>query len=196
MEVGQSRVFLVGLMGAGKSTVGHLLAARLGCAYVDNDTAVAAIAGRSTVALAGQGGTVLHDWESRYVRSLPARTPPVVAGVPASTADLPHDLALLADSGLLVYLRADVATLVARVSQDPPRPWLHGDPRALITGQYARRDPVLTAAARLVLDATLPASALAAQLVKALDQAATAGAPPGQGVAEADGSENVGSVDS
>ena len=80
-------IYLIGLMGSGKSTVGHLLAQRIGCEYVDNDATIARLAGRSTVALAEAGGTLLHDWESRYISHVRALPAPAVVGIPASTSE-------------------------------------------------------------------------------------------------------------
>ena len=149
-------IYLIGLMGSGKSTVGLRLAHRLGCEYVDNDATIAQLAGRSTVALAESGGTLLHDWESRYISHVCQLTPPAVAGIPASTSENRDDLESLRDAGLLVYLRCDVDTLVQRVTAGPRRPWLTGDVRATIEAMHARRDPILCAAAERTIDATLP----------------------------------------
>src|SRR2546423_1508584 len=88
-------IYLIGLMGSGKTTVGEQLAAQLGCDYLDNDATIADLAGRTTVALAEAGGTLLHDWESRYVQHVQQLRPPVVCGIPASAADRPADLRTL-----------------------------------------------------------------------------------------------------
>ena len=161
------RVWLIGLMGSGKSTVGAVVAAALGTDYVDNDATVATLAGRSTVELSEAGGDLLHQWESRYVHELVLRTPPVVAGIPASIGDRPDDLALLGAAGLLVYLRADLDTLVAHVQAGPPRPWLGAAPAAVLGGMLAARDEPLSSSAGLVVDATLPAPLVAARIADA-----------------------------
>ncbi len=161
------RIWLIGLMGCGKSTVGAVIAAEVGEAYVDNDATIATMAGRSTVDLAAAGGELLHDWESRYAERLVSWPPPVVAGIPASIAERPDDLALLSAGGLLVYLRCDLATLVARVTAGPPRPWLSGDPDEVLGEMLAVRDPLLRAAAALVVDGTRAPSELAAQIIAA-----------------------------
>ena len=148
-----TRVFLIGLMGCGKTTVGRRLSVALGVPYVDNDATVAALAGTDTVALAGAGGSTLHDWEARYARDLVGREPPFVAGVAASSADRPDELAALDAAGLLVYLRCPPDVLAARVAADPPRPWLPADPRDLIEAMYTARDPQLRAQG-LVVDGT------------------------------------------
>jgi shikimate kinase len=175
MTLASDRTWLVGLMGSGKSTVGAAVAQVVGVVYTDNDRAVGALAGRSTVDLAGEGGSVLHDWESRYVGGLVGLDPPVVAGIPASIADRPDDLDLRAGHGLLIYLRVDPATLAARVARDPPRPWLGSEPVALLAAMFAARDPALAAAASRVIDATAPPSAVVAAVLAA--RAVHLGAP-------------------
>jgi shikimate kinase len=156
-------VFLIGLMGCGKTTVGSAAATALGVPFVDNDARIAQLAGTSTVALAAAGGTLLHDWESRYAADCAARGEPAVVGVPASCADRPGDLELLRGGGTLVHLRVDPDELARRVLADGPRPWLSRDAaevRALVGGLHLRRDAVMAAAAHLVLDAGLPAPAV------------------------------------
>ena len=150
--------------GSGKSTVGRELARRRGWPYVDNDATIEAMAGQSSVRLAAQGGEVLHEWEAKLVAHLVGRPAPLVAGIPASSADRPDDLALLRRTGLLVFLRCDVETLVRRVAADPPRPLLARDVRPLLRAMVRRRDPVLSAAAHLVLDATRPVAAVVDRL--------------------------------
>jgi shikimate kinase len=177
MAEAPDRTWLIGLMGSGKSTVGVGVAEEIGASYTDNDRAVGVLAGRSTVDLASEGGSVLHDWESRYVAGLVRLDPPVVGGIPASIADRPDDLALLAGHGLLVYLRVDPATLATRVARDPPRPWLGSDPTILLAAMFAARDPALAAVASVVIDATAPPPAVVAAVLAA--RAAHLGADAG-----------------
>jgi shikimate kinase len=165
-------------MGSGKSTVGRALAASLGCRYIDNDVTVHALAGRPPVDLAAAGGTLLHDWESRYVWRVSELSPPLAAGIPASAADRPADLALLAGTGRLIYLRCDVPTLVRRVSADPPRPWLRAtDVPGTVEAMFARRDEKLRRAAWLTVDATGPVAQTVRQIVSALRASASVADP-------------------
>lgn len=150
-EVLTKSIWLCGLMGSGKSTVGAAAAAHFAVPFVDNDATVAELAGWSTVDLADRSREVLHAWESRYVRHLAGRAEVVVAGIAASSADRPDDLAVLRASGLLVYLRCDAATLADRVRRDPRRPLLDEHPEALLADMFDRRDPVLRRAAHLVI---------------------------------------------
>lgn len=175
-EVGE-RLFVIGLMGCGKTTAGRLAAAALRVPFVDNDATIAEMAGTSTVDLAGLGGGVLHDWERRYAEAQAAAVAPAVVGVPASCADRPADLAALRAAGTLVYLRASPEVLAARVLADVPRPWLSRDPdevSALVRGLHERRDTAMAAAAHRVVDAERSDLDVAAALVEALGVRPTA----------------------
>jgi shikimate kinase len=154
-------------MGSGKTTVGRALAARLQWTYVDNDTTVAEMSGRSTLDLSQAGGTLLHDWESRYVKGLVAGGHPVIAGVPASTADIDTNLQLLVDSGHLVYLRCDAATLVARIKADGRRPWLVDDKvRQQVEAMLSAREPRILRFAHYVVDGTASVTHVVDQVMK------------------------------
>jgi shikimate kinase len=171
-------LWLIGLMGSGKSTVGRKVADATRRPYVDNDETIAGLAGCSTAELSRAGGPVLHEWEAIYVRHLADSQPDVVAGIPASAADRPTDLALLAATGILVYIRCTPATLVERVLADPPRPWLTDSREAttaLIVSMFGARDEILTAAAQLTVDGERPVDQIVAD-VTGLRQAATAAA--------------------
>jgi len=167
---GGGRLFVIGLMGCGKTTAGRLAAAALGVPFVDNDATIAQMAGTSTVALAGLGGGVLHDWERRYAEAQAAGGTSAVVGVPASCADRPADLAALRAAGTLVYLRASPGVLAERVLADAPRPWLSRDPgdvAMLVRGLHERRDATMAAASHRVVDAERSSLDVAAALVDA-----------------------------
>lgn len=168
------RIWLIGLMGAGKSTVGRLVANRLDVPYIDNDATIAVMAGTTTLALSHAGGGLLHEWEARYVRELATRPGTAVAGIAASSADRPADLDLLTAAGMLVYLACDVPTLVARVSADTARPWLDGDLAGTLRAMYERRDPVLREVAHLVVDGTRPTDHVADEILLAAPTYASA----------------------
>src|SRR3954469_6081160 len=151
-------------MGCGKSTVGRRLAAQRACRYVDNDETIAEFSGWSTVALAQAGGSLLHDWESRYAHYVRDLSAPLVAGLPASVADRGEELAMLRSTGTLVYLRCDADTLVGRVSADGPRPWLDGEIAPIIAKNFDRRDAALAAGCDVVIDAGQPVELVLAAL--------------------------------
>lgn len=169
-------IWLVGLMGSGKSTVGLSLAPVVGCEYVDNDATIAVMSGLTTVELAASGGTLLHEWESTYVHELVADRRRVVAGIPASAADRDGDLQLLRESGAVIYLRCDVDTLVRRVQAGGRRPWLTDNVRQFIEATMVARDPMYLRAAHEVIDGSLSVPAIVGIIVAAIDDRSINGA--------------------
>ncbi|KJE25353.1 shikimate kinase [Frankia torreyi] len=137
---GAGRIFLVGLMGSGKSTVGRALADRLGRPYLDNDALLQQRTGLDAPALADLGRAALHDQESRQLHALLDTPAPYVAGIAASVADNPDDLGRIADAGRVVYLRATPATLARRVGRGQGRPWLGEDLLTTLNEMFAARD--------------------------------------------------------
>ncbi len=135
-----ARIFLVGLMGAGKSTVGRALAQLLGWPYLDNDEMLQRQTGLDAPTLAELGRRALHAQEARQLRALVAMPAPFVAGVAASVADQQDDLGLMTRAGRVIYLRAAPATLARRVGRARGRPWLGADPLAVLTRMFAARD--------------------------------------------------------
>lgn len=172
------RVFLVGLMGSGKTAVGRRLAGRLGWPYLDNDVLLAEREGRDLMALSRDGEEVLHDAEARLAADLCVRDAPFVAGVPASIGDRAGLLADLAGSGLLVYLRTRPDTLAGRVAHGSDRPFHGADPAVELARALAARGPAFEHAAGLVLDTDdARPDGLAADLAAAIEVTR----PPAQG---------------
>lgn len=109
------RLFLVGLMGSGKSTVGRALSRRTGWPYVDNDQLIREVTGRSAPDIEADGAVVaLHAAEAAaFERSL-ALDPPVIIGVAGSIVTDPELRGRMQDAGRVVWLRARPETLLAR----------------------------------------------------------------------------------
>jgi shikimate kinase len=163
------RVVLVGLMGSGKTTVGKVVAARTGWTYVDNDAVLARLAGRPLAEAAKQlGWDGLHDLEIECLRTILDMPAPLVAGAAASVIDRVEGRALLREA-YVVYLRAHVETLVARVGDGAGRPWLDGDAEGFIRKQTEERGPAFERAADLIVDVDADnPQASAAQVLTAL----------------------------
>jgi shikimate kinase len=149
------RVFVVGLMGAGKSTVGAALAERLDREYLDNDVELTRAQGEGAVALAQHGPDALHEAEAVYVESLFVHAGPFVASLPASVADRPALATALNDSGFVVYLRAHPDVLADRVVSDPVRPWLASEARATLHTMFGKRDSVFRLTSDLQVEVDL-----------------------------------------
>jgi shikimate kinase len=135
-----NRLLLVGMMGSGKTTVGSLAAQRLGWPHLDSDAEVEEATGRSVPEIfATDGEPAFRAAESAaLVRALALE--PVVVSVAGGAVLDAENRRLIASSGTVVWLRADVATLADRVGDGAGRPLLDGDTeRALAELDAVRR---------------------------------------------------------
>ncbi len=148
-----SRVLLLGMMATGKTTVGRAIAARTGWAYVDNDDLVVRTTGLTARdLLARDGELALRAAESAVLTTLLQMPEPLVAGVPGGVVLDATDRTRLRDGGHVVWLRAEVATLVQRVGkQSSDRPWLGEDPAAALGRLSAERAPLYAEVATQVV---------------------------------------------
>jgi len=139
-------------MGAGKSKIGRRLAARLGLPFFDSDPEIEAAAGETIEEIfANRGEQVFRTGEQRVIARLLAQPVHVLATGGGAFMD-PATRAVIAQRGVSVWLRADLDTLVARVSRRSNRPLLKsGDPRAILTKLIEQRYPVY-AEADVVVD--------------------------------------------
>jgi shikimate kinase len=150
--VTDARIVLAGMMGAGKTTVGRALAARLGWTYWDNDTELRRLAGRDLGEVARAGTERLHELEAEVLRAGLAAPPPVVVAAPGS-AVLDPALAALLRAEYVVWLRASPQTLAARVAGGTERPYLPGaGDEAILAALDAERRPGFAAVASYVVD--------------------------------------------
>lgn len=142
LSVTPRRVFLVGLMGSGKSTIGTELAALLGWEYLDNDTLLKKLTGFDAPELVKRAGMEgLWAEESRQLHELLRQPAPFIAGVAASVGDREHELRAMADAGHVIYLRTDPKTLAKRVGTGEGRPFLKDkDPLTFFQKQTGQRD--------------------------------------------------------
>jgi shikimate kinase len=148
-------------MASGKSTVGHVLARRLGRAFVDNDEALEARTGRSARDIAYKDGTdVLHGLEAKTLVDALAQPTPAVVAAAASVVEQPAAAEALREHDV-VYLHARPEVLETRVAgharDDDHRPFVDGDARAVLDEQYAERDPRYRALARITVDTSADA---------------------------------------
>jgi shikimate kinase len=170
------RLFLVGLMGVGKTTVGKSLSDRLGWMYLDNDKRLKAMTGHSPAQIAeGEGGMpALHELEAHLVQELAHEDPPCIASIPASSGDRPAELDTLKSQGVLVYLRMQPETLHARAvarKKDKKRPWRADEVEQQLQEMFAARDDALRHHADLVVDADdLPTTEVVMQITQYLDR--------------------------
>lgn len=146
-------VLLVGMMGAGKTTVGRIVADRLGWPYVDSDEEVEAATGHTVAELFDAGGEqAFRPLESEALAKAVAGDGPVVVSVAGGAVLDPVNRDLLRRSGLVVWLRAKPVTLVGRVAGGTHRPLLAGDPAGSLDRLDAVRRPLYEEVADAVVD--------------------------------------------
>jgi shikimate kinase len=146
------RVLLVGMMGAGKTTVGNALSCLLGWPYFDNDTLLARAVGKDTRRVQLEDGEqALRRAESAALDVALTEGGPLIAGVAGGVVLDPLDVQRLRSGGFVVWLRADLSTLARRVV-GTDRPWLGADPLQALAKLNAGRDVLYQSVASLIVD--------------------------------------------
>ncbi|MGH8890150.1 MAG: shikimate kinase [Acidothermaceae bacterium] len=148
----ETRIVLIGMMGAGKTTIGNAISAVTGWPYLDNDEIVEQMTGMPTRDLLQQRGeAAMRTAEFAAVDHVLAMPAPIVAGAAAGVVLDEEVSARLHAGAFVVYLRATVETLEARVA-GTYRPWLGADPGETIRKLYEGREARYEKLAHLVID--------------------------------------------
>lgn len=146
-------IYLVGLMGAGKTTVGRVLARKLGWDFADTDGEIVARTGvpiPTIFEIEGEEG--FRRREHAELEALSRRVQVVVATGGGAVLQAPNR-ALMKKSGWVVYLHASPELLYARTRHDKNRPLLQvADPLARLRELLVQRDPLYRDVADLVVD--------------------------------------------
>lgn len=145
-------IFLVGLMGAGKSTVGRFLADRLHYQFVDSDHVIEQKTGASIPMIfdiEGESGfrlreeQVIDEWTQK---------PEVVLATGGGAIMSPENRKHLRSRGVVVYLKSSVEALVQRTRHDRNRPLLQNDdPERVLRKLIAEREPFYEEVADLII---------------------------------------------
>jgi shikimate kinase len=164
-------IVLVGLMGAGKSTVGRRLARRLGLPFVDSDEEIERAAVHTIPEIFDRFGEAsFRDGERRVIRRLIEGEPKVIATGGGAFMDA-ETRALILDRCLAIWLDAEIETLVARVRRRGHRPLLAGkDPRALLRELSELRNPVYAQAHLRVTSVNGPHGRTVERILSALTE--------------------------
>jgi shikimate kinase len=162
-------VVLIGMMGVGKSTVGRLLAVRLGLKFVDTDDEIERAADLTIAEIFERfGEEYFRDGERRVIARLIGEGPGVIAtGGGAFINQQTREL--IKEKCHSVWIDADLELLVARVSRRSHRPLLVGkDPRAVLSKLSEKRGPIYALADFHVRSDAAPHSSTVDQIMKAL----------------------------
>lgn len=148
-----AKLLLIGMMGAGKTTVGRILADRLGWPYVDSDSQVHQATGKTVPELFAEGGEAgFRAAEAAALRSAVDEPGPAVVSVAGGAVLDAENRRVISSAGSVVWLRADPATLAARVGDGSGRPLLDDDPVAALQRLDAVRRPLYADLADDVVD--------------------------------------------
>jgi shikimate kinase len=170
------RILLVGMMGAGKTTTGQLVAHRLGWDYRDSDADVESVTGLTVPELfARNGEPAFRAAEADVLAAACADATPSVVSVAGGAVLSPDNRRLIAASGTVVWLRARPETLAARVGDGAGRPLLGDDPAEAMVRLSAVRAPLYAEVADLVIDVDdLPAEEVAGRILAEAPSASAA----------------------
>ncbi len=125
-------IYLVGMMGTGKSTVGRCLAEQMGGSFIDLDQYIEERE-QSSIAEIFQncGEAYFRDLESSVIQEVanncPQASPYVVVATGGGAFERSENRRIINDSGIAVWLRTKPETMAARLADDTSRPLLHGE---------------------------------------------------------------------
>ena len=162
-------IVLVGMMGAGKTTVGRRLAARLGRHFVDSDEEVEKAANMTIPEIfAAHGEADFRAGEARVIARL-LRDPDIVLGTGGGAFINPETRALIKAGSVSVWIKAELDLLFQRVSRRSNRPLLKTEnPRETLRQLIEMRYPVYAEADITVVSRDVPQDQVASDIVEAL----------------------------
>lgn len=170
-RLGRRSVVLVGMMGAGKSSIGRRLAEALGLDFVDADTEIERAANKTIPELFTEHGEAyFRDGERRVIARLLSEGPQILATGGGAFMN-EETRAAIAEAGLSVWLRADFETLMNRVRRKSHRPLLKDpDPEGVMRRLIKERDPIYAMADLSIHSRDVPHGVVVGEALDALDR--------------------------
>src|SRR6201991_572057 len=176
--LGKRSVVLVGMMGAGKSTIGRRLAARLRLPFLDADIEIEAAAGMSIPDIfETHGEPHFRDGEARVIARLLDSGPAVIAtGGGAFMREETRNR--VRDKAVSIWLKADADVIMKRVRRRSDRPLLqNADPEGTVSRLLGEREPVYGTADLTILSRDVPHDKIVDECIEALHAKLCAAAP-------------------
>src|SRR5882724_11336112 len=177
--LGKRSIVLIGMMGAGKSTIGRRMAARLRLPFVDADTEIEQAHAGMTIPeiFAAHGEPYFRDGEARVIARLLENGPAVIAtGGGAFMREETRNR--IRDKAVSIWLKADAEVIMKRVRRRSDRPLLkNADPEGTIGRLLGEREPVYGTADLTVLSRDVPHDKIVDECIDALHARLCAAAP-------------------
>ena len=146
-------IYFIGLMGAGKTTIGRLLAKQMGREFYDSDHEIERKTGvKIPLIFELEGEAGFRKRETTAIEEL-IQLNKVVVATGGGAVLLEENRNHLKNTGKVIYLRAQVGDLYQRTRNDKSRPLLQGaNPKLKLEQLYKARDPIYTALADYIVD--------------------------------------------
>ncbi len=146
-------IFFIGLMGAGKTTIGRLLAKQMGKYFYDSDVEIERKTGvKIPLIFELEGEAGFRKRETAVIEEL-SQLKNIVMATGGGAVLLPENRAFLKNNGKIIYLRAKVNDLYQRTRNDKSRPLLQGDNvEQKLERLYIERHPIYTSLADYIVD--------------------------------------------
>jgi shikimate kinase len=176
--LGKRCVVLIGMMGAGKSTIGRRMAARLRLPFLDADTEIETAAGMSIPDIfETHGEPHFRDGEARVIARLLDGGPAVIAtGGGAFMRE--ETRGRVRDKAVSIWLKADAEVIMKRVRRRTDRPLLqNADPEATVNRLLGEREPVYGTADLTILSRDVPHDKIVDECMEALHTKLCAATP-------------------
>ncbi|MBU3601333.1 shikimate kinase [Polynucleobacter sp. AM-25C3] len=157
MNSASNNIFLIGLMGAGKSTVGKLLAKKLGRRFLDADHVIEERCGvKIPVIFEMEGEDGFRKREAQAIKDITAEQD-VILATGGGAVLLPENRQFLNERGTVIYLHANPMELWHRTKGGEGRPLLrNGDAKKILENLYTIRDPLYREIADHVIETGKP----------------------------------------
>lgn len=178
-SLGARSIVMIGLMGAGKTSIGKRLAASLDMPFNDADQEIERAAGKSINEIfAEYGESYFRDGERRVIARLLNDGPKVLATGGGAYMNA-ETRARVAEQGVSIWLRADLDTLMARVARRDNRPLLKSqNPRAVMEKLIGDRYPVYAQADIVIESRDVTHELIVEEIVQALQTCKKLSRPP------------------
>lgn len=176
-RLGDRPIVLVGMMGAGKSSVGRRLATRLGLDFVDADTEIESAAGMSIPDIFEQHGEAdFRAGERRVIARLINEGPTRVIATGGGAFINEETRTLIKEKALSVWLKAEFDVLMQRVRRKADRPLLKtANPEQTMRDLLAARNPIYAEADLTVMTEHGPHQRVVGRIISAIDKHLKAG---------------------